>query len=209
MKALVKQDELDELNKRVYSAGIKACFASTAVSSLAVLALNKSNAWFRNIRPSFKAAIWICPIVVTTVLYAEEQVVMMERERHSLHDAEGVLENKVIVEKNVSDDWKSWLADNRFALVASAWVVGVAGSLTYSYSNPYLTPTVKAFHARVQSQAITLGALIAAGAVAPFSSKTSNTSDIDMFSRRLAYEEKKWMVQHPGQDINEDLHKKK
>ncbi|KNC87182.1 hypothetical protein SARC_00710 [Sphaeroforma arctica JP610] len=204
MKVTVTDAELAELNKRVYTVGFQAFLASTAAATAGLYTLNRSNAWFKALRPSFKAAAWICPIVVVTVVAAEEQVIQMEKERHVLYDEGGV---KLESDKNRSitaQDWPTWLADNRFSLVAAAWVAGVAGSLTFSYSNPYLTPTVKAFHARVQSQAITLAALVAAGAVAPFGSKTSIKADHDMFQRRLEYEEKKWTVEHPG----ESTHKK-
>eukprot|EP01134_Creolimax_fragrantissima_P003692 CFRG3692T1 len=200
MKVNATEEELSTLNERVYRVGAQAAVISTISSSLGVYALNKYNPWFNRLRTSFKSAAWVLPIVFATVVSAEEQVLAMERERHSLYDLEGV-ESKKLQDKELAaqqEDWMTWLADNRFTLVASAWVVGVAGSLAMNYSNPYISPTVKAFHARVQSQAITLGALVAAGAVAPFGSKKSGTSDMDMFNRRLAFEEKKWALAHNG-----------
>ncbi|KNC74968.1 hypothetical protein SARC_12498 [Sphaeroforma arctica JP610] len=179
VKVNATEEEISLLNERTYRVGAQAAATSTLASSI--------------------AAAWVVPIAVATVVAAEEQVIAMERERHAVYDSEGVGMLKMQqAKKDEEQDWKTWLADNRFSLVAGAWVCGVAGSLAVNYSNPYLSPTVKAFHARVQSQAITLCALMAAGAVAPFGSKNPHDADVDLFKKRLEFEEKKWAISHNG-----------
>ena len=137
------------------------------------------------------------PICAGVTIGAEEALLAHERKQHL------VLDTVAREHKDAKDaapkerpkfDMKQFVADHRYHFVAGAWVAGVAGTLAMSYGNPYITPTQKAFHARVYSQGITVAALIGTALLTPFATdkkKEIKQEAEDLFQRRLAYEEAK------------------
>eukprot|EP00123_Amoebidium_parasiticum_P001677 comp12828_c0_seq1/m.7989 comp12828_c0_seq1/g.7989 ORF comp12828_c0_seq1/g.7989 comp12828_c0_seq1/m.7989 type:complete len:198 (-) comp12828_c0_seq1:281-874(-) len=190
---IATEAEVDAMHQAVYKGAIKGFAWSAGVGLLVTMALQKKSTAYQSLNLPFKVALLTLPIVGGVTIGAEEALLAHEREGHK--DFDGFQQQDV---KKVKPQvpWRTLLADYRYHLVAGSWLAGVTASVALSYSNPLLTATQKAFHARVHSQAITVIALLATAAVAPFASKKTNDNE-ELFQRRLAYEEKKYKEEHP------------
>ncbi|KAH7306741.1 hypothetical protein KP509_22G027700 [Ceratopteris richardii] len=80
--------------------------------------------------------------------------------------------------RSTLDDIKEWMSQNKLKSVGMVWLSGVASSLAYNWSRPHMKTSVKIMHARVHSQALTLGALVAAAGVEYYGrARTSKDND--------------------------------
>ncbi|CAI5495181.1 unnamed protein product [Closterium sp. Naga37s-1] len=61
--------------------------------------------------------------------------------------------------------FRKWVVENKIKAVGSLWASAVGGSILYNFRKPGEKMSVKIIHARLHAQALTLAALLAAGAV--------------------------------------------
>ncbi|CAI5501322.1 unnamed protein product [Closterium sp. Naga37s-1] len=61
--------------------------------------------------------------------------------------------------------FRKWVVENKIKAVGSLWASAVGGSILYNLRKPGEKMSVKIIHARLHAQALTLAALLAAGAV--------------------------------------------
>ncbi|MCO5555988.1 hypothetical protein L7F22_009532 [Adiantum nelumboides] len=76
---------------------------------------------------------------------------------------------------NTMNDIRQWVSEHKLRSVGMVWVSGVAASLAYNWSRPHMKTSVKIMHARVHSQALTLGALVAAAGLEYYERKSGQT----------------------------------
>lgn len=187
---LINDEDTDVMHQKVLRGAAKGFALSTAVAVTgALLAQRYTN--FSKMRPSIRTAAVSMPILAGVVIGAEEALLAHERELHKEHD---MLAPENMEKKAIKRDFnvKQFVADHKYHFCAGAWLAGVAGTLAVSYGNPYLTPTQKAFHARVYSQGITVAALIGTALLTPFATDKRTEAKMEseaLFQRRLAYEE--------------------
>lgn len=176
------------------------CVSTGAVLCASLLATRLSPA-YRALSAPAKAALAGVPVIAVTTIAAEERLLAYERANHAVYDPFHKEEEARVASRPTigGSPWKTLLADYRYHIVALAWCAGVGGTLAYSYTNPLLTATQKGFHARVYSQAVTIVAAMATAVVAPFATDSSELAKVqndELFTRRLAYEEKKYREAH-------------
>jgi hypothetical protein len=58
--------------------------------------------------------------------------------------------------------------DETFVIAAGSWVVSMAGALTYSFSNKYLSTQQKLVQARMYAQAVTIAVLMASASLSVY-----------------------------------------
>jgi len=61
-----------------------------------------------------------------------------------------------------------YLNSNRWSIIAGSWLVSMAGALTYSFSNKYLTTQQKVVQARMYAQAVTIAVLMASAGLSVY-----------------------------------------
>ncbi|CAO3681496.1 unnamed protein product [Umbelopsis ramanniana] len=61
-----------------------------------------------------------------------------------------------------------YLNSNRWSIIAGSWLVSMAGALTYSFSNKYLSTQQKVVQARMYAQAVTIAVLMASAGLSVY-----------------------------------------
>ncbi|KAH7306738.1 hypothetical protein KP509_22G027400 [Ceratopteris richardii] len=87
--------------------------------------------------------------------------------------------------RSTLDNIKDWMSQNKLKSVGMVWLSGVASSLAYNWSRPHMKTSVKIMHARVHSQALTLGALLAAAGVEYYGRVHSSKDDNHMTTGQI------------------------
>lgn len=188
---LITDEDTDVMHQKVLMGAAKGFALSTVVAVSGAVLAQRYSSVFSNLRAPIRMAAVTMPILAGVVIGAEEALLAHEKELHKQHDtlAPENMERPVVKR---DFDIKQFIADHKYHFCAGAWLAGVAGTLAMSYGNPYLTPTQKAFHARVYSQGITVASLIGTALLAPFGTDKRAEAKMEtdaLFQRRLAYEE--------------------
>ncbi|KAI9285856.1 hypothetical protein BC943DRAFT_337130 [Umbelopsis sp. AD052] len=69
---------------------------------------------------------------------------------------------------SAKDSIVHYLNSNRWSIIAGSWLVSMAGALTYSFSNKYLTTQQKVVQARMYAQAVTIAVLMASAGLSVY-----------------------------------------
>lgn len=69
---------------------------------------------------------------------------------------------------SAKDSLIHYLNDNRWSIIAGSWVLSMAGALTYSFSNRFLSTQQKIVQARMYAQAVTVAVLMASAGLSVY-----------------------------------------
>ncbi|CAG8581501.1 21956_t:CDS:2, partial [Racocetra persica] len=86
---------------------------------------------------------------------------------------------------------KEFISENRYSIVCGSWALCMAGSLTYTYRNKYLSFAQKVVHARMYAQALTILMVLATAGLSISSKEPKAIEGSDKWKEMVAAEERK------------------
>ncbi|KJE90586.1 hypothetical protein CAOG_01882 [Capsaspora owczarzaki ATCC 30864] len=185
----ITQSELRNMRSELVRAGVVGSAWTVAATSGAIFALSRlSPAIARTTIPS---RVFVVTMLSTGVgvSCAERRMLAFRSESRAAKAAAlsaNTVNNPVLAKRlqehenlaNMSTweavrtmDWNRWLIVNKFYVIGGIWAASMVGSLALSFRNPNIKPSQKLIHARVYAQGLTVAAVVASAAVAPFDHK--------------------------------------
>ncbi|KAI0053611.1 hypothetical protein FA95DRAFT_1552102 [Auriscalpium vulgare] len=165
-----KAELLQEHQRAVAAGGAKGLLGGLAAALPASYVANRRWPYYRALPPSLKALGVVLVAIPSFVISAE--TAGRKFEETQWHDAgkdqldivknraEQKWENMNIIEKALDVT-----ARHQFSFIAGCWAVGITGAFGYIMRDPYQSLSQKVVQARMWSQGLTIGIVIAAAAV--------------------------------------------
>ncbi|THG97614.1 hypothetical protein EW026_g4411 [Hermanssonia centrifuga] len=167
---LLTQEEADAQQRATISGGIKGFLGGSAVALPISYLLQRKWAYYHALPPSLKAFGVILVVVPSFVISAEHAG--LRHEQSSWRDAGK--EELDMIEARKREKWekmgtgervKDWMARHQYSVILGGW----SGSMVVAFGaimrNKYQTLPQKVVQARMWAQGLTIGVLIAAGAL--------------------------------------------
>lgn len=150
--------------------GIEGTVMGTAVTIPSFYILHRQWPYFRSLPLQVKALAAIIVILPTTAIRAEHRMIDYERSHWDGADKYAV-ERRAHEERlrwgslSVKDKFADWTARHQLSFVVGSWALAIAISGAIIMRDPHLPVRHKLVQARVWAQGLTLGVIIATGAL--------------------------------------------
>lgn len=150
--------------------GIEGTVMGTAVTIPSFYILHRQWPYFRSLPLQVKALAAIIVILPTTAIRAEHRMIDYERSHWDGADKYAV-ERRAHEERlrwgslSVKDKFADWTARHQLSFVVGSWALAMAISGAIIMRDPHLPVRHKVVQARVWAQGLTLGVIIATGAL--------------------------------------------
>lgn len=150
--------------------GIEGTVMGTAVTIPSFYILHRQWPYFRSLPLQVKALAAIIVILPTTAIRAEHRMIDYERSHWDGADKYAV-ERRAHEERlrwgslSVKDKFADWMARHQLSFVVGSWALAMAISGAIIMRDPHLPVRHKVVQARVWAQGLTLGVIIATGAL--------------------------------------------
>lgn len=171
MKINVSEAELAEHQRRTIIGGAKGLFGGIAIATPIAFYANKRFTHYRSLSPGLKAFSVITFVVPACVIWAERAGLEYEKEQWT-----GTGKDEMdLVQRRELERWNSlstgekardFAERHQYGIIGGAWAASLAGSFGYIMREPTQSFSQKIVQARMWAQGLTIGILIAAGAVA-------------------------------------------
>ncbi|TFK55369.1 hypothetical protein OE88DRAFT_1651639 [Heliocybe sulcata] len=167
---IVDEQDIDNYQRATVVGGAKGFFGGLAVAGPASYVLNKRWGYYRQLPPSLKAFGVILVAVPAFVICAERAGLQYEKD-HWTGAGKVELDTAAARERarweKLTPTQKAgeWAAKHQYGVIGGAWAACMVGSFGYIMRDPYQTMPQKIVQARMWAQGLTIGVLIAAGAI--------------------------------------------
>lgn len=169
MKITTKEDQ-DAQFRATVAGGFKGLAGGLAVALPTSYIAHRRLPYYRSLPPSLKAFSIILVAVPAFVISADRAGLRYEREHWS-----GVGKQEIdTVNRRLQERWdsltltqkiKDTAARHEYGCIAGAWAATMVGAFGYIMRDPYQSMPQKLVQARMWAQGLTIGVLIAAGAL--------------------------------------------
>ncbi|KZT29418.1 hypothetical protein NEOLEDRAFT_1175112 [Neolentinus lepideus HHB14362 ss-1] len=176
---IVSTEDIDSYQRTAAIGGAKGFFGGLAVAGPASYVLNKRWAYYRQLPPSLKAFGIILVAVPAFAICAEHAGLKYERDHWT---GTGKVELDSVAAREQAH-WESlsptqkmqdWAARHQYGVIGGSWALSMIGSFGWIMRDPYQSFAQKIVQARMWAQGLTLGVLIAAGAISHASRQKTN-----------------------------------
>ncbi|KAJ3488706.1 hypothetical protein NLI96_g2641 [Meripilus lineatus] len=168
-KVITKKEQFEQQQATVIG-GAKGFLGGLAVAVPASYFLQKRWAYYRALPSSLKALGVVMVVVPSCVISAERAGLRFEREQWTGIDKQEL----ATIAAREQERWDKMTfgqkasevaVRNEYGLIGGAWALTMAGAFGTIMRNPYQTLPQKIVQARMWAQGLTIGVLIAAGAL--------------------------------------------
>ncbi|OSX60160.1 hypothetical protein POSPLADRAFT_1182586 [Postia placenta MAD-698-R-SB12] len=210
---IVTKEEQDAQMRATIVGGAKGFAGGLAVALPLSYLLNRRVQHYRHLPPSLKAFGVILIAVPSFVINAEHAGLNYEKQNwHDLGKEEMDVKQAREQLRWESLTWTQKIRDSaarhEYGFIGGAWAATMVGAFGYIMRNPYQTLPQKVVQARMWAQGLTIGVLIAAGAL----THARKAKEVDEFGHRhiepdhswrdiVAQEEKHLKEQQPNKSI--------
>ncbi|CCL99405.1 uncharacterized protein FIBRA_01423 [Fibroporia radiculosa] len=210
---VVTQEEMDAHMRATIVGGAKGFTGGLAVALPISYALNRRWGYYRQLPPSLKAFGVIMVAVPSFVISAERAGLRFEKE-HWTDLGKEELDAKVAREQarweslSLSQKARDVAARHEYGFIGGAWAATMLGAFGYIMRNPYQTFPQKVVQARMWAQGLTIGILIAAGALTH--AKRMKGAEVDEHGRRHIEPDHSWqdIIAQEEQHAKEEANRK-
>ncbi|EPQ58964.1 hypothetical protein GLOTRDRAFT_70022 [Gloeophyllum trabeum ATCC 11539] len=167
---IVSSDDIDNYQRATAIGGAKGFFGGLAVAGPASYILNKRWPYYRQLPPSLKAFGIILVAVPSFVIAAEHAGQKYEKD-HWTGVGKVELDTAAAREQarwealSPSEKVKDWAARHQYGVIGGSWALSMVGSFGWIMRDPHQSFAQKIVQARMWAQGLTIGVLLAAGAI--------------------------------------------
>jgi len=169
----IYQSQAEKLRDHQYAVavgGAQGFLGSLAAALPATYVANKRWPYYRNLPPSLKAFGIVMTVVPAFVIAGETAGRRFERNNWEKANPDQVAlikhrDDTMWSNMSLSQKVVDFTARHQYSVIAGCWALGIAGAFGVIMRNPYQSLSQKVVQARMWSQGITIGVVIAAAAV--------------------------------------------
>jgi len=170
MKVDVTEQDWKHLDAVVWRGALEGALTSAAVAIPSFYYLHRRSAWYRSLPFSLRVAGVVMVVAPMTSIQAERRSLAFERARWS-DSGKMELDRAAADEKakfdalSTTDKALDWALRHQYSLILGSWALSMAVAGSIVAKDRYMTLPQKAVQARMWAQGLTIGVLVAAGAL--------------------------------------------
>ncbi|CAM0143013.1 Replication factor C, subunit RFC4 [Umbelopsis sp. WA50703] len=165
------KEQQEKLSHVSFMGGVKGAAFGLGLGLISTVVAQRRSPNFQALTTPLKSAMIGSATVAGYLFGSEREAVKYENREYGYLDEEELrkLAHQEGDERlSAKDGIIHYLNQNRWSIIAGSWVVSMAGALTYSFSNKYLSTQQKLVQARMYAQAVTIAVLMASASLSVY-----------------------------------------
>ncbi|GAB5585655.1 Replication factor C [Umbelopsis nana] len=167
----LSKEQQQKLAQVTLMGGIKGAAVGLGLGLITTVVAQKRSPNIQAITTPMKSLMVGCATVAGYLFGSERDATKYENAQYGYMDEEQLkaLARAEGTERlSAKDSLIRYLNDNRWSIIAGSWVLSMAGALTYSFSNRFLSTQQKIVQARMYAQAVTVAVLMASAGLSVY-----------------------------------------